>query len=119
MQEFIAGADLYYIRKQYPMAAFMLHQATEQALRAMLIINTGLRINTHNIERLIRYCSMFSHKLPDIFNKGTLESKRLFELLQSAYIQSRYSTNYHVTPSDIIQLTQKIRTLQQLLHTLS
>lgn len=38
-ESFLAGAELYKIRKDYKLAAFMLHQAAEQALRTVLIIN--------------------------------------------------------------------------------
>lgn len=64
VQEFLAGAELYTIRIQYKMAVFMLHQAAEQSLRAMLIIHAGLRVNTHSIDRLIRLCTMFCYELP-------------------------------------------------------
>ncbi|MEJ7679033.1 MAG: HEPN domain-containing protein [Segetibacter sp.] len=51
VQEFLADADLYRIRQQNKMAAFMLHQAAEHALHTLLRISTGLYVNTHNIDK--------------------------------------------------------------------
>lgn len=35
-KEFLAGSELFRVRKQYAMAAFMSHQSAEQALRTLL-----------------------------------------------------------------------------------
>jgi uncharacterized protein len=88
VREFLAGAELHTIRVQYK-AAFMLHQAAEQASRTMLTIHIGLRINNHSIDRLIRCCSMFCFELQDVFAKKSEKEKLLFQLLQKAYIDTR------------------------------
>lgn len=44
------------------MAAFMLHQAAEQALLTIFKKATGWHVNTHNIDKLLRYCSMVNIK---------------------------------------------------------
>jgi len=116
--EFLAGAELYTIRIQYKLAAFMLHQAVEQALRAMLIIHTGLRINTHSIDRLVRCCSMFCFELPDIFPRGNEKEKRVFQLLQKAYIDTRYGTDYSIKLEDLNTLTVKANKLFSLFENL-
>lgn len=54
IEEFIAGAELFRMRMQYKMAAFMLHQAAEQVLTTLMILNTGLKVVTHNIDKLLR-----------------------------------------------------------------
>jgi HEPN domain-containing protein len=121
VQEFIAGAELYILRKQYSMAAFMLHQAAEQALRTRLIVYTGLRINTHNIDRLLRYCSMFDYKMPDIFSASNQRNNRLLQLLQKAYIDARYKEDYCIKEWEVIELAQKVKYLSQQIerHTLA
>jgi uncharacterized protein len=115
VQSFLAGAELYRIRKEYKLAAFMLHQAAEQQLRTMLIIKTGLCINTHNIERLIRYNCMWCDKLLEIFPKNNQRSQRLFTLLQKAYVDARYNPGYTITLDELEALEQKIK---HLLHQL-
>jgi len=111
VQEFLAGAELYTIRVQYKMAAFMLHQAAEQALRTMLIINTGLRINTHSIDRLVRYSSMFTFELQDIFPRNSEKQTHLFKLLQNAYIDTRYKEDYYIRLDDLIKLRKQVEKL--------
>lgn len=111
VKEFLAGAELYTVRVQYKMAAFMLHQSAEQALRAMLIINTGLHINSHSIDRLLRYCTMFCFELPDVFPRQNEKEKRLFQLLQKAYIDTRYKDDYSIKFEELTALTTQVKKL--------
>lgn len=112
VQEFLAGAGLYTVRKQYGMAAFMLHQATEQALLTLLKVTTGLRVNTHNLDRLIRYGSMVSCRLPHIFPQNNDTDKRLFKLLQHAYSDARYNEDYSIHFRDLELLTKQVNGLK-------
>jgi uncharacterized protein len=114
VQEFLAGAELYTIRVQYKMAAFMLHQAAEQALRTLLIMNTGLRINTHSIDKLVRYCTLFCFELPHIFPRRNEREKRLFQQLQKAYIDTRYSDDYSIKLDELAVLTIQVKKLYEL-----
>lgn len=113
--EFLAGADLYRIREQNKIAAFMLHQAAEHALHTILKITTGLYLNTHNLDKLIRYCSMVSYNILEIFSRKNEKNERLFQLLQRAYIDSRYKEDYIIRTDDLIMLTEKVRALLNVL----
>jgi HEPN domain-containing protein len=106
-KEFYAGSELFRIRKQHAMAAFMLHQCVEQSLRTILKIGTGYHANTHSIDRLIRYTGLVSYQLPDVFPQNTEIEKRLFCLLQKAYIDPRYKEDYRIANDDLLQLTEK------------
>jgi uncharacterized protein len=110
-QEFLAAADLFRIREQNKMAAFMLHQSLEQILRSLLIITTGLQITTHNLDKLLRFCSMFYGRFPEIFKSHDGKSQKAFQLLQKAYIDGRYKDDYHIGTSDLIFLQEKIHTV--------
>ncbi|GAB3013816.1 hypothetical protein GCM10027051_16310 [Niabella terrae] len=114
-KEFLAGAELYRVRKQYKMAAFMLHQSAEQALRALLKTGTGYHANTHSIDRLLRYGGLVAHQLPGIFPRQTEQDKRLFNLLQKAYIDTRYKEDYKITDNELLTLTGKIRRIHEVL----
>jgi len=114
-REFLAGADLFALRKQYKLAAFMLHQAAEQALGTLLKIGTGYHCCTHNIERLLRYAGMVSYQIPDIFPRKTDNEKRLFSLLQKGYIDSRYREDYSIGFTDLHELTERVRIIQDIL----
>lgn len=111
VKEFLAGADLFRIREQNKMAAFMLHQAAEQALHTILKIKTGLYLNTHNLDKLFRYCAMVSYNLPDIFPRNNEKNQRLFQLLQRAYVDSRYNEDYSICTNDLIIIAQRVRML--------
>jgi len=106
-KEFFAGSELFRIRKQHAMAAFMLHQCVEQSLRTILKIGTGYHANTHSIDRLIRYTGLVSYQLLDVFPQQTEAEKRLFSLLQKAYIDPRYKEGYQIGNDDLLRLTAK------------
>jgi HEPN domain-containing protein len=109
MHEFIEGAIMYRHRNQLPLAAFMLHQAAEHGLRSLLQITTGLKTNTHNLGKLVRYCSMAVHKIPEILGANTNEAW-LFNKLQQAYIHARYK-QYSITAEELVMLEDKINLL--------
>ena len=110
--EFLAGAELYRIRRQNQFAAFMLHQAAEQALLALFRLRTGLTLSTHNLDKLIRYCAMVAPNVADVFSKRFTENNRLLQLLQKAYIEARYRSTYQISQTDLAELTHKVRQLQ-------
>jgi HEPN domain-containing protein len=114
VEGFLAAADLHRIRKEYKLSAFMLHQVTQQILRAMLIINTGLRINTHSIDRLISCCSMFCPQLADIFNRNNESEKKRFSLFNKAYIDTRYKDDYFITYEQLTALTERMKMIKLL-----
>lgn len=110
-REFLAGAELYRLRQQYKMAAFMLHQCAEQALQALLKAGTGYHTHTHNIERLLQLCCLVSPQLAGLFPHQTQAGKYLLHLLQKAYISARYTSDYKVTDGELQTLTRKVEML--------
>jgi HEPN domain-containing protein len=114
VQEFLAGADLFRIREQNKMAAFMLHQAAEQALITALKVRTGLHLNTHSIDRLIRCCTLISDMFTAIFPRNNDREERLFQLMQKAYIGARYKEDYKVSVEHLLVLTERVRALEKL-----
>lgn len=112
---FLAGAELFCLRKENRMAAFMLHQAAEQALSTLLKTATGYYCCTHNIERLLRYAGMVTHRVNEIFPKNNEPEKRLVSLLQKAYIDSRYREDYAITEADLRDLLGRVSDLRQIL----
>ncbi|MEI9954905.1 MAG: HEPN domain-containing protein [Ferruginibacter sp.] len=116
VNEFIEGSKLYIIRQQNKMAVFMLHQAAEHALRSIFKKASGLHINTHNLDKLVRYCSMVSYQIPDIFSRNNEKEERLFQLLQKAYIGTRYKQDFAITKNDVEIILDKIKTLQKIMQ---
>lgn len=114
VSELLAGAQLYHLRRHYPLSAFLLHQAAEQALRTMMILCTGYRPTTHSLDKLLRYASMFCHPLPEVFPRHVEKEKRLFSLLSRAYLEPRYTTGYTISSEDLSLLTGKVKRIQHL-----
>lgn len=112
---FLAGAELFCLRKENRMAAFMLHQAAEQALSTLLKTATGYYCCTHNIERLLRYTGMVTHRVNEIFPKNNEPEKRLVSLLQKAYIDSRYREDYAISEADLRDLLGRVSDLRKIL----
>lgn len=106
--EFIAGAQLYIVRKQPGMAAFLLHQAAEQAYTAIICKATGFRPQIHNLLRLHRYAGFFIPGLLQLFPDHTDKNECLLHRLQKAYIDCRYSETFYLPLKKINELTDKI-----------
>ena len=121
----------------YKRAAFLLHQATEAFLTCSLLVTTGYRPKTHNIEELLSLCSSQSNKFLNIFPQGgsSLEKKITphrtipadqieilynskskadwFELLKIAYIESRYSKYYKIKKEQLDYLIERVEYLRE------
>ncbi len=96
----------------------MLHQAAEQALHTTMQLKTGLRVVTHNLDKLYRYCCTFCYQLPEIvFGNNKENDKRLFNLLQKAYIDTRYKNDYSISTIDLLALFNILKRLHELLRT--
>jgi HEPN domain-containing protein len=109
--EFMAGVDLYFLRKQFGPASFLLHQAAEQFLCAIMIHFTGYHFKTHNLEKLFRYTQPLVEGISNVFCSKSESEQRLFRLLQRAYIDSRYSADFHVKEFELAFLKDKIHRL--------
>lgn len=115
-KEFLAGSELYRVRKYHSLSAFMLHQSAEQSLLALLNVSTGLRLNSHNVERLIRFCSFLFPEFIELFQIDREKDKRLLRLLQKAYIDTRYKKDYSIRYDELMLLTEKV---QQIINIVS
>jgi HEPN domain-containing protein len=113
---FLAGAELFRQRGENTMAAFMLHQTVEQALSVMLETATGFHNYTHNIDRMIRNASLVCYQLPDVFPRNNELEKRIFTLLQKAYIETRYKMDYTIGEADLLVLTERVKYIMELLE---
>ncbi|HYC30504.1 MAG TPA: HEPN domain-containing protein [Chitinophagaceae bacterium] len=113
-QEFLAGAELYLMRKQFALAAFMLHQAAERSYVELVQVMTGYRAGTHNLDKLSRYAKSFSANVSLVFPRNNEKEERLFRQLQKAYIHSRYKDDYVVTAQEVQELMDRVKKLLEL-----
>ncbi|WP_216823582.1 HEPN domain-containing protein, partial [Niastella vici] len=108
---FLDGAEYFATNGQYKPAAFLLHQATEHALRALLVSLTGLTAYGHNLKSLIRHSCFCAPDLDIIFPKNTDEEMELFDLLNTAYVSARYSPQYEISQDQVMMLLDRVNAI--------
>lgn len=110
--KFVKGALLYANDKDLNMAAFMLHQAAERTYNAAILVFTGYKPRTHNLNKLLKLCRDFSPELAAVLGNSTKEESHLFNLLKKAYIDARYKKQYAITVEELNALIDRIAKLQ-------
>jgi uncharacterized protein len=109
--EFLAGAELFIVRKQFEMAAFHLHQAAEQIYTGIIRFITGFRVQTHNLDKLYRYSQYLLPGLKDVFPRGVEKESKLFQCLQKAYLGSRYNMDFSIKYEMVSLLFERVNKL--------
>ena len=94
-------------------AAFLLHQATERYYHAALLVFTGYKERTHDIEKLGKLAGEQHALLIDVLPKTEPADKDLFDLLKKAYIEARYSGSYRITPEELDTLQARVVVLAE------
>lgn len=95
-------------------AVFNLHQATERYYATILLVFTEYKPKIHDIEKLGKQVEKLHSIFGTVFAKNTPQEKRLFELLQKAYIDSRYNMNYKIEKTELEYLGERVRLLRDL-----
>jgi predicted nucleotidyltransferase/HEPN domain-containing protein len=109
--EFWRGSRYYASRNLLKHAAFLLHQAAERYYHAALLVFTGYKQRTHDIEVLGRFSGEQHALLQDALPKTEPEDKRLFDLLKKAYIDARYAMSYRITMEELRVLQERVLVL--------
>lgn len=100
---------------EYPEAAFLLHQATENYYKTVTLVFTAYRPKDHNIENLGNKCGKLHEAMRSIFPRGstaTPEDEARFKLLKAAYVDARYSMKYRISREDLEILASHVRALR-------
>ncbi len=111
-ESFFAGVKLYCEREEFPMGAFMLHQATENLLHCIRLVFTLYSPKIHELEELYSGAKKFSTRLPAVFPRDTEDEKRLFDLLRRAYVEGRYNPGFEITREDLDALIPRVEQLR-------
>ncbi|MCH2188560.1 HEPN domain-containing protein [Candidatus Gracilibacteria bacterium] len=106
-----------YKQGDYKIGAFQMHQATERYITAYLLVKTGYKPKTHDLEILYEKVTELESSLY-IFDMTDKEDKYHFELLKKAYIEARYSKEYSVTGDELLFLSDKILSLKNIIQNL-
>ena len=97
--------------KEWKLATFLLHQAAEQIYQAILLVFTGYKPTTHNLDKLRRYTNRFSVELATLFPRDSPNEEYLFRLLLSGYVDARYKDNYTISEPEVTELALRIEQL--------
>ena len=91
----------------YNLSVFLMHQAVESSLSAIIRVNLDYRIAIHNLARMLRITLIFTDDLKDVFDLGRIEDVQLFELLQTAYSAARYKDDFNPDQKSVKELSDK------------
>ena len=97
-------------------AAFHLHQAAEVAYACFLLTSTFYFPKSHNIKFLRSISEGKEPLLSEAWPQATKLDRRRFELLKRAYVDARYSPNYHVTIEDLNAMYTSVKRLRDIVE---
>jgi len=101
-------------KREYKIAAFLLHQATERFYGAITLVFVNYRFRIHDLEVLNRKAAGYDPEFAKVFPQDTAEQEELFELLCKAYIDARYKKDYKITKKQLEYLAKCVRRLKRL-----
>lgn len=101
-------------RKDYKQASFYLHQAAENYIRAVPMVYALYGYKEHDLAFLIDKARTHNTAICKAFPRDCQEEKRLFQLLQDAYVQARYNRDFVVTKEDVDALLAHVEHLRSI-----
>lgn len=104
-------------RNDFKQASFYSHQATENFLRTIPLVYILYGYKEHDLAYLLNQCKKHTLEIYKAFPQDTDEERRLFKLLQDAYVQARYNKDFVVTEADIDALIPRIELLRDIVET--
>jgi predicted nucleotidyltransferase/HEPN domain-containing protein len=113
-KEFFKYYEIACKNADYKIAAFNLHQATERFYHTTLLVFTDYKPKVHDLVDLGVRVDRLSGKFKPIFPKATPEEKRLFDLLNRAYVDARYNMAYKITEEELKTLAKRVLKLQKI-----
>ena len=101
-------------QKEYNLAAFELHQASERFYSTILLVFTNYKPKTHNLDILRQYSKNLSKELFLIFPFPTDDEfeTRLFDLLKRSYIEARYKNDFIITEEQLTLLISRVKKIK-------
>ena len=98
------------------MSSFHLHQSVENFLRTIPMVFILYGHKSHDLSELMNAAKKHTTEIFKAFPRDTAEEKRLFDLLQRVYIESRYNPDFEITKADIDALLPKIGQLRDIVE---
>lgn len=107
--DFYKGYQFYYKENTRNLAAFHLHQTAEHLYISLLLVYTGYKPKTHDLEELEKLVIPFYKDISQVFPRNTEPQKQLYNLLRKAYVDARYDMNYTITKRELKALETLIK----------
>ena len=114
--QFLKGVTFYFEDGDCRMASFHLHQSVENFLRTIPMVFILYGHKSHDLSELMNAAKKHTTEIFKAFPRDTAEEKRLFDLLQRVYIESRYNPDFEITKADIDALLPKIGQLRDIVE---
>lgn len=108
---FFYGGQNFLKEGDYNLAAFMLHQACQSCLFAIIKVLSGYRFATHNLSRMLRLTLLFTPEIKATLNLNTKEGVQLFNLLQKGYADARYKSDFVIDEQSARELLKMVEQL--------
>lgn len=107
-KEFLDAALHCYDEGNYNLSVFLLHQSVESTLSAIIRVNLGYRLSSHNVSRMFRLTLIFTDDLKNVFDISSADGAQLFNLLQTAYSVARYKDDFNPDKEVVKALSDKV-----------
>lgn len=92
-------------------AAFMLHQAIEQAYSSFLLVTTNYSPASHNLKFLRRLSEGQRNELAKAWPQDQQRYKAWYNIVNEAYVKARYSPHFDITEEALRWLLQQTNLL--------
>ena len=113
INSFTEGIKFYRKRKEWAGAAFLIHQKIEWLYRCLETFAIGKPLICHKIKNHLDYAHPFVYGAGPIINTKRRIELHLLEILDRAYIESRYHSTFDVTKREIKVLNERAEIMEQ------
>ena len=108
-RKFAKGASFYLKERDPKEAAFLLHQSIEQAYSALLLVLTSYSPASHNLRHLRSLAEERDQRLAEAWPRDQHQYLAWFNILNGAYVKSRYSKRYEISEEAFAWLVERAR----------
>ena len=115
-QTFLQNAKDNTDRERPKEAVFLMHQATERLYHCTLLVMSLYSPKSHRLNFLRSQCEQIAPALAEAWPRDDKFSRRCFELLRLAYVNSRYSPHYKISPEELNWIGERVAVLEGLVE---
>lgn len=106
-RKFLKGAAFYHGEGDLKEAAFVLHQAIEQAYSTLLLVLTNYSPPSHNIRFLRGLAEGKAEALTEVWPRNQQRYVAWFNVINEAYVKARYSPHFEISSEALHWLLER------------